>query len=245
MRLRIGLADDNLLIREALSSLIADAPGLELLAVCEDADQLAAAVDEHRLEVVIADIRMPPTMTDDGIRLAGRLRATHPSVGVIVLSAYCEPAYALDLLHSGSDGRAYLLKDRIVGRTDLVRTVEEVARGGSIIDPKVVEALVESKNADRAAPSLSALSARERQILAEMARGASNPGIADTLGLTKRAVEKHINAIFAKLDLPPTPDVSRRVRAVLLYLVEGRVDSPAAGLGGVEQAELTAARHRA
>jgi DNA-binding NarL/FixJ family response regulator len=246
MRLRIGLADDNLLIREALSSLIRDAPGLELVAVCDDADELSVAVDEQGLDVVITDIRMPPTMTDDGIQLAVRLRATHPSVGVIVVSAYCEPAYALDLLRTGSDRRAYLLKDRILGRDDLRRTVEEVARGGSVIDPKVVEALVQNETPGRAPASLATLSGREREILAEMARGVSNPGIADALGLTKRAVEKHVNAIFAKLELPPTPDVSRRVRAVLLYLVDapaGGPTRPAVGLA-VEQAELTAARHR-
>ena len=226
--LRVGLADDNLLIREALSSLIADAPELELLAVCEDADELEAAVDEHDLDVVISDIRMPPTMTDDGIRLAARLRATHPRVGVVVLSAYCEPAYALELLRTGSDGRAYLLKDRVHDRDELRRAVDEVAHGGSVIDPKVVEVLVGRERTDRGGPSLSVLSVREREILAEMARGTSNPGIADALGLTKRAVEKHINAIFAKLELPPTPDVSRRVRAVLLYLVDGAPDASGA-----------------
>ena len=220
MVLRVGLADDSLLIREALTRLLDAAPGLELVTVCEDAETLRDAIDTERLDVVLVDICMPPTMSDDGIRLATELRETHPGVGVVVLSAYCEPEYALELLDGGSEGRAYLLKDRLHSRPQLLTTIETVATGGSVIDPKVVETLVHGEGR-RKESRLGELSPREREVLVEMARGASNAAIADTLHLTKRAVEKHINSVFAKLDLPMTPDVSRRVRAVLLYLAEG------------------------
>jgi DNA-binding NarL/FixJ family response regulator len=223
---RVGIADDSFLIREALTRLLGDVEEIELVAVCADADELAAAVEACRPDVVLVDIRMPPTMTDEGIRFATRLRRTHPEVGVIVMSAYSEPSYALALLESGSEGRGYLLKDRLHSRAQLLATIETVAGGGSVIDPKVVEALV-YKRSQQARPPLDVLTPREREILVEMARGASNAAIARTLGLTKRAVEKHINSMFAKLDLPLSADVSRRVRAVLLFLyqagVSGRV----------------------
>jgi DNA-binding NarL/FixJ family response regulator len=169
-------------------------------------------MEPHQPEVVLVDIRMPPTMTDEGIRLATRLRTTHPSVGVIVMSAYADPAYALALLQSGSEGRGYLLKDRLHSRAQLLATIEAVSDGGSVIDPEVVDALVHGRS------PLQALTPREHEVLVEMARGASNGAIAETLGLTKRAVEKHINSVFAKLDLPESHEVSRRVRAVLLFL---------------------------
>jgi len=162
---------------------------------------------------------MPPTHTDEGIQLAARLRETHPRIGVVVLSAYCEPAYAFALLEGGSDGRAYLLKDRLGSRSQLLSTIETVASGGSVIDPKVVETLIHAESGQTHS-RLGSLSPREREVLVEMARGASNASIADALGLTKRAVEKHINSVFAKLELPVTPDSSRRVRAVLLFLSE-------------------------
>jgi DNA-binding NarL/FixJ family response regulator len=156
-------------------------------------------------------------MTDEGIRLATRLRGTHPEVGVIVMSAHSDPSYALALLESGSEGRGYLLKERLHSRAQLLATIEAVAGGGSVIDPKVVEALVHGPS--RRGPSpLDVLTPREHEVLVEMARGASNAAIAKTLGLTKRAVEKHVNSVFAKLDLPLSDDVSRRVRAVLLFL---------------------------
>jgi DNA-binding NarL/FixJ family response regulator len=225
MPVRVGIADDSFLIREALSRLLGDLEEIELVAVCADADELAAAVEATHLDVVLVDIRMPPTMTDEGIRLATLLRRTHPEVGVIVMSAYSEPSYALALLESGSERRGYLLKERLHSRAQLLATIEAVADGGSVIDPKVVELLVHGRS--RQAPSpLDALSPREHEILVEMARGASNAAIARALGLTKRAVEKHINAVFAKLDLPVSADVSRRVSAVLLLL--GRSDPPAA-----------------
>jgi DNA-binding NarL/FixJ family response regulator len=219
MALRVGLADDSLLIRAALARLLEGAEGIEVAAVCTDADELREAIEHEPLDVVVVDICMPPTMTDEGIRLASELRDTHPGLGVVVLSAYCEPAYALALLADGSDGRAYLLKDRLGSRPQLLATIEAVASGGSVIDPKVVESLVHGE-AGHARSLLTTLSPREHEVLVEMARGASNAAIAEQLGLTKRAVEKHINAVFAKLELPVTPDISRRVRAVLLFLSE-------------------------
>jgi DNA-binding NarL/FixJ family response regulator len=218
MAVRVGLADDSFLIREALTRLL-DVDEVDLVAVCADGEELTAAMDAQRLDVVLVDIRMPPTMTDEGIRLATRLRTTHPRVGVIVISAYSDPAYALALLQSGSEGRGYLLKDRLHNQAQLVATILAVSDGGSVIDPKVVEALVHGRS------PLHALTPREHEVLIEMARGASNAAIATALGLTKRAVEKHINSVFAKLDLPLSDDVSRRVRAVLLFL--GQAGGPA------------------
>jgi DNA-binding NarL/FixJ family response regulator len=217
MAVRVGVADDSFLIREALTRLLGDSDEIELVAVCADGEELAAAIDACQPDVVIVDIRMPPTMTDEGIRLAAQLRSTHPEVGVIAMSAHSDPTYALALLEEGSEGRAYLLKDRLHSRAQLLATIETVARGGSVIDPKVVEALVHGRSRQVRSP-LDVLTPREREILVEMARGASNAAIAETLGLTKRAVEKHINSVFAKLDLPLSGDVSRRVRAVLLFL---------------------------
>ena len=217
MAVRVGLADDSFLIREALARLLGDADDIDLVAVCEDGEELAAAIDTCHPDVVLVDIRMPPTMTDEGIRLATRLRRTHPEVGVVAMSAHSDPTYALALLEGGSEGRAYLLKDRLRSRAQLLATIETVARGGSVIDPKVVEALIHERSRPVGSP-LDVLTPREREILVEMARGASNAAIAEALGLTKRAVEKHINAVFAKLDLPLSGDVSRRVRAVLLFL---------------------------
>ena len=219
MALRVGLADDSLLIREALTRMLDSTPGIELVAACEDGDALMEVIEREPLDVVLLDVCMPPTMSDDGIRLAAELRESHPRIGVVILSAYCEPAYALGLLAGGSDGRAYLLKDRLGSRPQLVAAIETVAAGGSVIDPKVVEALVHGEPGD-ARSLLATLSPREHEVLVEMARGASNAAIAEELGLTKRAVEKHINSVFAKLELPVTPDVSRRVRAVLLFLAE-------------------------
>jgi DNA-binding NarL/FixJ family response regulator len=217
MAVRVGVADDSFLIREALTRLLGDVDEIELVAVCEDGDELVAAIDTCHPDVVLVDIRMPPTMTDEGIRLAARLRGTHPEVGVVAMSAHSDPAYALALLEGGSEGRAYLLKERLHSRAQLLATIETVARGGSVIDPKVVDALVHGRSEQVRSP-LDVLTPREREILVEMARGASNAAIAETLGLTKRAVEKHINSVFAKLDLPLSADISRRVRAVLLFL---------------------------
>jgi len=230
MALRVGLADDNLLIREALTRLLENAPGFELVAVCRDAGELREAIDAEALDVVVVDAGMPPTMTDEGIRLAVLVRETHPDLGVVVLAADCEPAYALALLEGGSDGRAYLLKNRLTTRPQLLSTIEIVAAGGSVIDPKVVESLVQH-DGTLARSALGALSTREREVLSEMARGASNAAIAAELGLTKRAIEKHVNSIFAKLDLPLDPRISRRVRAVLLCLSDPGRGEHANGTG--------------
>jgi DNA-binding NarL/FixJ family response regulator len=217
MAVRVALAEDSFLVREALTGLLEEASEVELVAVCENADELLEAVEAHDLDVVVTDIRMPPSGNDEGIRLAGALRRTHPEVGVILLSAYSNAPYALALLEGGSDRRGYLLKDRVHSGRELIGTIETVARGGSVIDAKVVEALAAAPTGDRGS-TLAALTPREREILVEMASGASNAAIGDRLGMAKRAVEKHINSIFAKLSMPPTADVSRRVRAVLIYL---------------------------
>jgi DNA-binding NarL/FixJ family response regulator len=187
--------------------------------MCEDLDSLLAAIDGERPDVVVTDIRMPPTRTDEGIRVAARLRDTHPDIGVVVLSQYDDPAYALALLESGSEGRAYLLKERIHERAQLVTAVEEVARGGSVIDSKIVESLVGARSRLDNSP-LAELTTREHEVLAEIAQGKSNAAIADSLVLTKRAVEKHINAIFMKLGLAQADDVSKRVKATLIFLTD-------------------------
>ena len=218
MRIRVALADDNLLVREGLEQVLA-AESVEIVASCEDLPTLLEAIEAERPDVVLTDIRMPPSKSDEGIQVAARLRETDPAVGVVVLSQYAEPSYALALLASGSDGRAYLLKERVHDRAQLVSAVEEVARGGSVIDPKVVEVLVAAKaRAERS--SLAELTPREREVLAQIAQGKSNNAIADSLFLTKRAVEKHINSIFLKLNLSEAEDVSKRVKAALTFLAD-------------------------
>jgi DNA-binding NarL/FixJ family response regulator len=193
---------------------------VEIVASCADADALVRAIDATQPDVVVTDIRMPPGDGDAGLRVAARLRETHPGVGVVVLSQFSEPRYGLTLLEQGSDGRAYLLKERVRYRGELVAAIEAVARGGSVVDAKVVEALIEERTRSERSP-LAQLTPREREILAYVARGHSNQAIADELVLTKRAVEKHINAIFLKLGLTEAADVSRRVKAALIYLAEG------------------------
>jgi len=217
--IRVVLAEDNYLVREGVKTLIESEPELELVAVCEDYDSLLAAIEKTQPEVVLTDIRMPPTGTDEGIRVAELLRETNPSIGVVVLSQYDEPAYALSLLEKGSGGRAYLLKERVSELDQLVAAIKEVARGGSVIDPKVVEALVAARSRSAQSP-VGRLTPREREILSEMAQGKNNAGIAGALVLTERAVEKHINSIFSKLQLSEEKDVHRRVKAVLLFLSE-------------------------
>ena len=221
MGLRVVVADDSYLVREAITHVLADAPGIELCAVCEHRDSLMAAIEAEAPDVVVTDIRMPPGRDDEGVRVAIELRDTHPGMGVVLLSMYLEPRYALDLLAKGSDGRAYLLKDRIHDRAGLTAAIEATAAGGSVIDPKVVEMLVAARSRAEASP-LAGLTARERAILGEIAQGKSNAAIASSLQLSKRAVEKHINSLFHKLGLSAEPDVHRRVMAVLAYLNERR-----------------------
>jgi DNA-binding NarL/FixJ family response regulator len=217
--LRVVVAEDNALLREGLSRLIAAEPDLELAGACGDLPGLLAAIDEEPPDVVLTDIRMPPSGTDEGIRAANTVRERHPEVGVVVLSQYANPDYALALLEGGSSRRAYLLKERVGDVEELLGAIREVARGGSVVDPKVVDALVTATS--RAVRSdLDRLTPRESEILAEMATGKSNAAIASSLILSERAVEKHTNSIFSKLGLTEEPDVNRRVKAVLLFLAE-------------------------
>lgn len=219
MAIRVVVAEDSLILREGVQQLLADSPSVEVVAAYGDLDALLAAVEEDRPDVVLTDIRMPPSNTDEGIRLAARLRQTFPSTGVVVLSQYAEPPYVLALLEHGSDRRGYLLKERIHERGQLVSAIDAVARGGSLIDPKIVELLVDSKARLEQSP-LAELTPREREVLAEMAEGKSNAAIAESLVLTKRAVEKHVNAIFMKLGLAGSENVSKRVKATLMFLAD-------------------------
>jgi DNA-binding NarL/FixJ family response regulator len=223
MGLRVVVADDSYLVREAITHVLAGADGIDLRAVCDNRDSLMAAIETEQPDVVVTDIRMPPGRDDEGVRIAIELRDTHPRMGVVLLSMYLEPRYALDLLAKGSDGRAYLVKDRIHDREGLTAAIAATAAGGSVIDPKVVEMLVAARSRAEVSP-LAGLTARERAILAEIAQGKSNAAIAASLDLSKRAVEKHINSLFTKLELPESEDVSRRVKAALLFLADEAMD---------------------
>lgn len=218
MVLRVAVAEDNFLLREGLVRLLETQSEIEVVAAYEDFDQLVAGIAEVAPDVLVTDIRMPPTGTDEGIRAAKLLRTTNPEIGVVVLSQYVEPDYALELLDAGSDRRAYLLKERVSDIDALVQAIAAVAAGGSVIDPRVVEALVAARS--KRTSALEFLTPRESEVLAEMALGRNNAGIGTALGLSERAVEKHINSLFAKLGLSVEPDVHRRVKAVLLHLAE-------------------------
>lgn len=222
MPIRVILAEDNYLLREGVVQLLGTSDEVEILASCGDLPQLEAAVAASEPDVVITDIRMPPTGTDEGLRAANRLRAERPSVGVVVLSSFAEPEYALALLENGAAGRAYLLKERVSDIDQLLAAIREVARGGSVIDPRVVEVLVAARTAAKGSP-LADLTPRETEVLGQVAQGRNNAGIAASLSLTDRAVEKHINSIFSKLELSTEPDTHRRVKATLLYLAQRRV----------------------
>jgi DNA-binding NarL/FixJ family response regulator len=214
--IRLVLAEDNYLLREGMSRLIEAQAELELAEACEDYDSLVAAIDAHRPDVVLTDIRMPPTGTNEGIRAADHLRQVRPEAGVVVLSQYADPQYALQFLEHGSRGRGYLLKERVSDIEQLLAAIQEVARGGSVIDPKVIDALVAARS--KAPSALRDLTVREAEVLSEMAQGKNNAAIAASLALSERAVEKHINSLFSKLGLSEERDVSRRVKAVLLFL---------------------------
>jgi len=220
MTVRVVVADDSYLLREAVSRLIDGEDDFELVGCCGNRDELLAMVDEREPDVVVTDIRMPPTGTDEGVQVATRLRTSHPRIGVVVLSQYSTPAYAITLLEGGSAGRAYLLKDGVARADQLASAIRAVATGGSVIDPKVVEEVVNTRSQAAASP-LDRLTPREMEILSEIAQGKSNGAIAATLVLSERAVEKHINSILSKLDLTEEPDVNRRVKAVLVYLAAG------------------------
>jgi DNA-binding NarL/FixJ family response regulator len=216
--IRVVLAEDHYLVREGITRLLAGQPDLEVAAVCTDLDSLLAAVDAESPDVVVTDIRMPPGDTDEGIQAAVRLRETNADVGVVVLSQYSEPRYALALFEGGSARRAYLLKERVEDVEQLVGAIRAVAEGGSVVDPKVVDVLM----ADRArTPSpLDELTPRERDVLREMAEGKNNAAIAQSLFLTERSVEKVIHSIFVKLGIAWEKEIHKRVKAVILYLAE-------------------------
>ena len=220
MALRVVFAEDNYLVREGTAALLATSEEVDLVATVADLDGLLAAVEEASPDAVLTDIRMPPTQTSEGIDAARRIRAEHPDIGVVVLSQFDEDEYAFELLKDGAEGLGYLLKERVADVTELVRALNEVAKGGSVLDPKVVEALVAAK--DRMAHSpLAQCTEREREVLEHMAQGQNNAAIARSLFLTERAVEKHINSLFHKLGLSDEPEVHRRVMAVLAFLREG------------------------
>ena len=219
MPLRVVLGEDNLLVREGVKQLLDIDPEVHVVAAVGDLDSLRAACRREQPEVVVTDIRMPPSNTDEGIRLAIELRDDLPDTGVVVLSQYADPIYALALLEKGSARRAYLLKERIHNRAELTAAIRAVAEGGSLVDAKIVDGLVAARSQAERSP-LNELTTREREVLAEIARGKSNMAIAEELFLTKRAVEKHINAIFLKLGLANAQDVSKRVKAALMLLAE-------------------------
>jgi DNA-binding NarL/FixJ family response regulator len=216
---RVVFAEDNFLVREGTAALLQTSDEIELVGIAASLDELLTAVEEHKPEAVLTDIRMPPTNTTEGIDAARRIREEHPEIGVVVLSQFAEEEYAYDLLKDGAAGLGYLLKERVSDVEELVRALTEVAKGGSVLDPKVVEALVSAK--DRMAHSpLATLTDREREVLEHMAQGQNNAAIAKSLFLTERAVEKHINSLFHKLGLSEEIDVHRRVKAVLAFLRE-------------------------
>ena len=219
MAIRVVLAEDNYLVREGVKRLLESQEDVDLVGVAEDYPTLEQAVEKHRPDVVVTDIRMPPTNTDEGIQASERFRETHPETGVVVLSQFAEPGYALALLEKGSARRAYLLKERVSDVEQLIGAIREVAGGGSVIDPKVVEVLVTARGKAAESP-VARLTPREREILGEMAQGRNNASVAASLFLTERAVEKHINSIFSKLGLSEEPAVHRRVKAVLLFLAD-------------------------
>jgi len=217
--IRVVIAEDSLLVREGIAKLLGTCDDVDVVALCDDLPSLIDAVDSTSPDVVLTDIRMPPTGTDEGIQAAAELRIRHPDVGVVVLSQYAEPAYALELFDRGSERRAYLLKERVSDADQLIGAVRDVAAGGSVVDPKVVEVLVAARSRTPAHP-LERLSPRESEVLAEIAQGKNNAAVAQTLVLSERAVEKHINSLFSKLGLSEERDVHRRVKAVLLYLAD-------------------------
>jgi DNA-binding NarL/FixJ family response regulator len=225
MALRIVFAEDNYLVREGTAALLSGTSELDIVAAVSDMDTLLEGVEEHRPDAVLTDIRMPPTHTTEGIQAARRIRAEHPDVGVVVLSQFAEEEYAYELLRDGAAGLGYLLKERVADVDEVVRALHEVARGGSVLDPKVVEGLVARQQRMARSP-LAQLTDREREVLEQMAQGKNNAAIAKSLFLTERAIEKHINSLFHKLGLSEEKDVHRRVMAVLTFLQQGPPPAP-------------------
>lgn len=220
MAVRVVVGEDSLLVREGIATLLAPRDDIEVVELCADLGELTDAIDRQRPDVVVTDIRMPPTGGDEGIQVAKRLSEDSPGTGVVVLSQYADPGYALDLFRSGSEGRAYLLKERLSDPEQLARAVLEVAGGGSVVDPRIVEALVRGP-ADRDDGPIDRLSPREREVLEQIAEGKNNAAVAEALILSERAVEKHIGSLFSKLGLAEDDSTHRRVKAVLLYLGDG------------------------
>jgi DNA-binding NarL/FixJ family response regulator len=212
--MRVVLADDSVLLREGIARLLEDA-GFEVVGQVDNPDDLLRRIGFSKPDVAIVDIRMPPTHTDEGLQAARRIRERFPGVGVLVLSQYVEPAYAMELLQESAEGVGYLLKDRVSDVEEFAGAVRRVAQGGSALDPTVVSQLVGRRRAD---DPLSELTPREREVLELMAEGRSNNGIAERMVVTERAVEKHVTSIFGKLNLPPTSEDHRRVLAVLAFL---------------------------
>jgi len=216
-RLRVVLADDNYLVRQGVAALLREVDTIELVNTVDSLDGLLRSVEENHPDVVLTDIRMPPSFSDEGIIAAKRIRADHPDTGVLVLSQFVEQEYALELLSDGVAGLGYLLKERVSDLDELVHALEAVARGGSALDPRVVEGLV-ARRAKTAKSPLASLTAREREVLQEMATGRNNAAIARKLHLSERAIEKHISAVFQKLGLVEETETNRRVMAVLAFL---------------------------
>ena len=217
MTVRVVFADDNYLVRQGVAGVLAEAAEVDLVESVADQQALLAAVEEHRPDAVLTDIRMPPSFTTEGIDAAKRIRADHPQTGVVVLSQYVEEQYAFELLSDGVAGLGYLLKERVTEVDDLVRALHEVARGGSVLDPRIVEALLARKSAESTSV-LSALTEREYEVLEELAAGRSNAATAKALFMSERAVEKHVGSVFTKLGIVHESDVNRRVMAVLAFL---------------------------
>jgi DNA-binding NarL/FixJ family response regulator len=215
--IRVAIADDDLLVREGIEHVLGIEPSIEVVAVASDRTELMAAIERESPDVVLTDIRMPPDDGANGFEVTSVARAVSPKMGVIVVSHYVEPDYAIALLGDGTAGRGYLLKERLGDTEQLIAAIKEVARGGAVIDPEVIDALVRVKGRERDS-AVSKLTPREREVLAELAAGCSNAEIGRRLVITKRAVERHIGSIFAKLNLPEESVASRRVLAALLYL---------------------------
>ena len=217
MALRVVLADDNYLVREGITALLAEVEEIELVDSVGDPQSLLKSVREHQPDAVLTDIRMPPTHTTEGIDAAKQIRAEHPSIGVVVLSQYVEEEYALALLSDGVAGLGYLLKERVSDVTELVRALDDVARGGSALDPKIVEGLM-LRRPDEASSPLRGLTEKELAVLEQMASGRTNASISRTLYMSERSVEKHISAVFLKLGLDDEGESNRRVMAVLAFV---------------------------
>jgi DNA-binding NarL/FixJ family response regulator len=216
--MRVVIADDSLLVREGIASLLRRA-GFDVVAEASTGDEAVTLVDEYAPELAIVDIRMPPTHTDEGLQAAHEIRARHPQIGIVILSQHVEVGIAMRLLAETPEGLGYLLKDRVTAIEDFTSTLRRVAAGGSALDPKVIDQLLASR---RDEGPLSALSAREREVLSLIAEGLSNRAVADRLVITEGAVQKHVRAVFAKLGLAPGDEAHRRVLAVLTYLSPDR-----------------------